>query len=829
MPDPTRRPLFRWLALTLLALAGLTMSLRHHAVVPVATTTTAREIRRDDLDAKTVPVNVAPALDSVALPATMAAGFRPPLFAYVQPANAAELDAADRVPTHKIFYVKLDEDLIAGKQSPFWQKMDEGRLSLPLPDGGALTVLIHNSEMLGPHRFTSTGSIDGRPGSRAIFAFNEGFLRATVEDVGLGSFELRAATSELEQFYQVDPALVPPCGGEVHPVKDSDAFAELAKRAIRTGAPPAALDAAGPLEEPTPPMAAAAAGSNVVVHVMMLYTQGVRATMAEPARTAAIQSDMDGAITQVNDDFVRSLISARVKLVKISQVTYTGDDLDPDLPNGTVNWQSNMLDAERKTTDGIMDEIHALRTQVGADLVCLIQHRTDSSSAGIGYIMDTPGDNFNPLFGFSVVKDSYITQHVVAHELGHNFGCNHNREDATGLGAYSYSYGYRFTGANGVRYRDIMSYDVSNPTPSTTYIRLPYFSNPDVVPLNSFGTSVGAPIGIAPGKTGEADNALTIDEGAFEAANFRLQTQSVANNGTLVNVATRAFAGTGEQQLIAGFIITGTQPKKMLIRVAGPALAPLGVAGVLPDPKVTLIRTDTVPFTTVAVNAKGWETQTNLDGSSSNVTGSDITNAVSGAFAFAKGSKDAALLVTLAPGNYTANVESVSGTTGAALVEVYEVDRNGNKIVNLSTRAYAAKGNEIFGGFVVQGDPGTTKRILIRARGPSLAQFGLSNPLNDPYMELYNASSTLIMINDDWTTSVGSTGGLSDDTKPLASAYNELQIAATGLAPGNRREPCILVDLAPGLYSAIIKPFELLPSQPAQPGVAIIEVYEINQ
>lgn len=820
MPPSSRRTRLIALALVVLFIVGFALRQRNidSAREPLAHPAAAQNASRPAVAAQSAAL-VAPSALVTRTPA-------PALFRYVEPANVAELDAALWAPTKKIHYVKLDEALIDSKQSPFWQDPDQGRLALPLPDGGTLTVAIHSSEMLGAKRFTSTGTIEGHPGSQAIFAYNEGFLHAMLEDPATGlTYELRAATDgSLEQFYEVDSSQVAACGGARHPTLDSDALAEVARRMGKSSLSRAEADAlAGNGSVEAPPTAAYSSGSGVVVHLMMLYTQGVRGTQSEPQRTAAIQSDFDAVTALVNSDFANSLISARVKLVKISQVNYPGDELN----STAVNWQDNMLDALRKTTDGTMDDIHALRDQVGADLVCLVEHRFDTSSSGLGYVLQFPNRLTNPLFGFSVVLDAAFSLHVVSHELGHNFGCEHNREDSTDdsgallYGAYPYSFGYRFTTSTGAHYRDIMSYDLS--TTTTTYVRLPYFSNPDVIPKNSFGTSLGVPIGVTPGAAGEADNALTIDQSAFEVADFRLQTQTTANAGTLVNVSTRAFVGTGEQQMIGGFIIAGTAPKKMLIRASGPALIPYGVSGTLPDPKISLIPAGST--TPVAVNATGWETQT---GTSSGVTANDIVNAVPGAFAVAHGSKDAALLVTLQPGGYTANIESVSNTTGAALIEAYEVDRNNNKLFNLSTRAYASKASPIFAGFVVQGDPGTTKRILIRAQGPSLAKFGISAPLSDPVLELYNSDSTLIMKNDDWVVNVSSTGGTPDDTKPIAIYYSEVQIAATGFNPLNRREPCIMVDLAPGLYSAVIRPFESS-SQPATPGVAIVEVFEINQ
>jgi hypothetical protein len=506
----------------------------------------------------------------------------------------------------------------------------------------------------------------------------------------------------------------------------------------------------------------------------------------------------------------------RIKLVKIAETTYAGDELS----SSATGWQDTLLAAVAKTDDGRMDEIHAIRDAAGADLVCLIQNRPDPSTAGIAYVLETPGDNTNPLWGFSVVGYSSLSaNHVFSHELGHCLGCAHARGDAgakgTKDGAYTYSYGYRFFGRDGVRYHDIMAYDPG--------VRLPYFSNPDVIAPAPVSVPLGVPVG-QPGL--EAHNALTLDQGAFEVAAFRLQTQTATNTGTLINVATRAFSGAGEQQLIAGFVIQGTTPKKMLLRAAGPAIAvaPFGVPDTLGDPRITLYNTDRAPATKVGEN-DNWSTPVGPGAA----TGAEIAGAAAavGAFPFPAASRDAAFLATLVPGSYTVNVESANGGSGTALVEAYEVDRTGNKIVNLATRGYADTAKPMIGGFVVQAGAGPTKRILIRVQGPSLAQYGLT-AMDDPFLEIYNSAGDLVLKNDDW--SLGAEGGASpaNDFKPIVKYYSEQQIFATGFAPGNRREPCVMADLAPGSYTAVVRPFESLPAQPAKPGVAIVEVYEVN-
>jgi hypothetical protein len=342
---------------------------------------------------------------------------------------------------------------------------------------------------------------------------------------------------------------------------------------------------------------------------------------------------------------------------------------------------------------------------------------------------------------------------------------------------------------------------------------------------------VNAAIGIAAGLPGESNSALTIERTAFTTAGYRLQTQAAASGGSLINVATRAFVGTGDDVMIGGFVVQGVQPKRMLIRAAGPALRLFGVDDALADPVLRVFADGTI-----AAENDNWGQPT---GRGNPALPAEISAAAvqASAFAFPAGSADAAALVTLPPGAYSAVIEGREGATGQGLVEAYEVTRDATRIVNLATRAYAGRdGRELVGGFVVEGIAGSTKRILIRVLGPTLNRppFNMTGVMDDPEMELRSAAGELLLKSDDWSS--GADGGASqeNDFRPLVELYGEKQIFATGLAPANRREPCALVDLPPGSYTVTVRPYELRSSnpfrdQPAVPGVGVVEVYEINQ
>jgi len=145
---------------------------------------------------------------------------------------------------------------------------------------------------------------------------------------------------------------------------------------------------------------------------------------------------------------------------------------------------------------------------------------------------------------------------------------------------------------------------------------------------------------------------------------------------------------------------------------------------------------------------------------------------------------EAAIVSTLAPGNYTAIVSGKSNTTGVSLVEVYELDSSA-RLLNISTRGFVGgNDNVIIAGVMLNGSDNGT--ICFRALGPSLAGFGVQGVLTNPRLDLFDAQGTKVGANDNWK----------DSQKDA--------VESTGLAPADPAESALLIDLAPGNYTGIV-------------------------
>ena len=284
-----------------------------------------------------------------------------------------------------------------------------------------------------------------------------------------------------------------------------------------------------------------------------------------------------------------------------------------------------------------------------------------------------------------------------------------------------------------------------------------------------------------------------------------------AQEPRLRNISTRALSGTGASVLTAGFVIGPGANKQVLIRAVGPTLSAFGLSGLLADPVLTVYNN---AGTAVASN-DNWGTPVGTGAA----TAAQLSAAFSSVGAFAFGttttSRDSAVLVTLAPGNYTAQVAGTGTTTGIALVEVYEIGGTGAKLVNTSTRLNISATSAPIIGIVVA--PGTgSRKLLVRAGGPALAAFGLTGTLADPSIKVTNSLGTVLATNDNWGTPSDTRAA---DTLGLTNAF---ALAGAFAFPSASKDAAVLIDLAPGNYGIQVA------SQDSSAGLALIEVYDLT-
>ena len=236
--------------------------------------------------------------------------------------------------------------------------------------------------------------------------------------------------------------------------------------------------------------------------------------------------------------------------------------------------------------------------------------------------------------------------------------------------------------------------------------------------------------------------------------------------------------------MIGGFIITGSDPKKVAVRAIGPST---GIAGALQDPVLELHG----PSGFATITNDDWQQASNA---------SEVP-----AILQPKDSRESVIITTLQPGAYTGIIHGKDGAIGIALVEFYDLSSDvPSELANISTRSFVQTGdNVMIGGFILGGSQGDKVNVIVRAIGPSLADQGVANPLPDPVLDIRNKDGTPAASNDNWQ----------DD--PNASKVND-----AGIAPKSALESALYLSLPPGEYTAIV-------SGKGSTGVGLVEIFHV--
>jgi hypothetical protein len=251
----------------------------------------------------------------------------------------------------------------------------------------------------------------------------------------------------------------------------------------------------------------------------------------------------------------------------------------------------------------------------------------------------------------------------------------------------------------------------------------------------------------------------------------------------LANISTRLLVEAGDNVLIGGFIITGTEPKKVILRAIGPSLS---LSGKLENPTLELYG----PGGLITSNDNWQEAPNKQEIIDSTIAPTNVL--------------ESAIVATLSANGtgYTGVVRGVNGTTGIAVIEAYDLDASADsKLANISTRGLVQTDpNVLIAGTIIVGS--TSQKVIVRAIGPSLS---LAGKLADPTLELRDGNGALLESNDNWTQS-GNKQAIIDSTVP----------------PTNDLEAAIVRTLAPGNYTAVVR------GANNTTGIAVVEAYALN-
>jgi hypothetical protein len=275
-----------------------------------------------------------------------------------------------------------------------------------------------------------------------------------------------------------------------------------------------------------------------------------------------------------------------------------------------------------------------------------------------------------------------------------------------------------------------------------------------------------------------------MDLGALESGGTGTPTPTPAR---CMNISTRGKVQGGNSVMIGGLIVSGTQPKKVLIRAIGPSLAAAGIATPLFDPVLELHLADGSIITN-----DDWRTSQQVEIAATTLAPAN--------------DKESAIVATLLPGAHTAIVQGMNQSTGTAVIEAYDLEASAaTMLTNISTRGVVGSGNDaLIGGFILGGTTGNA-RLVVRGLGPSLIDFGISDVLVDPAIRIVNQNGATLASNDNWQ----------DD------GVNAALIASNGFAPKAMAESALFISLPPGTYTAIL-------TGTTGAGIGLIEIYNLR-
>lgn len=280
-----------------------------------------------------------------------------------------------------------------------------------------------------------------------------------------------------------------------------------------------------------------------------------------------------------------------------------------------------------------------------------------------------------------------------------------------------------------------------------------------------------------------------------------LQSQPL-HQSRLMNISTRGTVSGEEHLMISGFVVRGETPKRVLIRGAGPALSSLGVNGALSTPTVTLYD----DAGRILARNEGWRASPDIKEIAATAT-------AVGAFPFARDSDDAALVATLPPGSYTAQISSRNARRGISLVEVYDADSIAtsgvSRTINISTRGQTGSDSErLIAGLVITGT--ASRKVLIRAVGPSLARFGVAGVLAAPRLEVFNREGYRSAVVAAWS-----------ERPEVGEIRAAAQLAGAFALEEGSADAAFIATLTPGAWTIQVS------SLNNTTGTALVEVYDL--